>query len=353
MTTHESPVTPPQRRIPFHLRHKVESEIQKLKREYIIEKIPEDTPTDWVSPVVIVPKQDNNIRLCGDIRAANTAIKRTRHPIPTVEAVSLELNGASIFSKLDLSQACHQLELSPTSRHITTFCTHVGLYRYKSLNYGTNVAAEQFQHSLQETLRIGMANYSSKFIMNYATITEPLRQLTRKNTRFTWTSTHQAAYEKLKHALMRSSFLYSKRNISPCRCQPVGLSAILTQKDQNQNTSIIAYASRALSQVGQQYSQTEKEALAIVWGYFHLFLFGADFTLITDHKPFRLIYNNSRSRPLARIERWFLRLQQYNFRVICMAGCENPADFLSRHPEPNITKRNVTVSVNADIYLYL
>ena len=97
----------PQRRTPFHLRHKVESEIQKLKREDIIEKIPEDTPTDWVSPVVIVPRQDNNIRLCGDIRAANTAIKRTRHPIPTVEAVSLELNGASIFSKLDLLQAYH------------------------------------------------------------------------------------------------------------------------------------------------------------------------------------------------------------------------------------------------------
>ena len=130
----------------------------------------------------------------------------------------------------------------------------------------------------------------------------------------------------------------------------------MTQKDQDQNTSnVIAYASRALSQVEQRYSQTEKEALAIVWGieHFHLFLFGADFTLITDHKPFRLIYNNSRSRPPARIERWFLRLQQYNFRVICMAGCENPADFLSRHPEPNITKRNVTVSVNADIYLYL
>ena len=272
-----SPVAQPQRRIPFDLRHKVESEIRKLEREDIIEKISEDTPTDWVSHVVIVPKQDNNIWLCVDMRAANTTIKRTRHPIPTVEAVSLELNGASIFSKLDLSQACHELELSPTSRHITTFCTHVGLYRYKRLSYGTNVAAELFQHSLQETLQgikgveniaediivfgntredhdraleecltrlqehnltlnlqkckflkknleffglvftekgispdpkkvdafvntkqpttvsevrslryvsevRGMANYSSKFIKNYATITEPLRQLTRKNT---------------------------------------------------------------------------------------------------------------------------------------------------------------------------
>ena len=87
------------------------------------------------------------------MRVANTAIKRTRHPIPTLESVSMELNGASFFSKLDLCQAYHQLELSPESRHITTFCTHLGLFRYKRLNYGTNAAAELFQHTLQQTLQ--------------------------------------------------------------------------------------------------------------------------------------------------------------------------------------------------------
>ena len=104
-------------------------------------------------PVVVVPKQNNNIRLCVDMRVANTAIKRTRHPIPTLESVSMELNGASFFSKLDLCQAYHQLELSPEFRHITTFCTHLGLFRYKRLNYGTNAAAELFQHTLQQTLQ--------------------------------------------------------------------------------------------------------------------------------------------------------------------------------------------------------
>ena len=147
-----TPVAQPHRRIPFHLRPKVECALEKLE-EYTIEKIPENAPTEWVSPLVIVPKQDNNVRLCVDMRAANTAIKRTRHPIPTIEAVAQELNGASVFSKLDLSQAYHQLELSPASRSITTFCTHVGLFRYKRLNYGTNAAAELFQHALQETLK--------------------------------------------------------------------------------------------------------------------------------------------------------------------------------------------------------
>ena len=191
---------------------------------------------------------------------------------------------------------------------------------------------------------LGMANYSSKFIKNYATIAEPLRQLTRKNTRFTWTSTHQVAYEKLKHVLMSnpvmSHFYTAKETSFLIDANPGGLSAILTQKDPDKYTSnVITYASRALLHVEQRYSQTEKEALAIVWGieHFHLFLFGADFTLITENKPFLLIYNNSRSRPLARIGRWFFSLQQHNFRFICKTDSENPAYFFVKTPR---TKNN-------------
>jgi hypothetical protein len=68
------------------------------------------------------------------MRQANDAIKRVRHLIPTVEDISLELNGAQWFSKLDLSQAYHQLELDEASRYITTFSTHIGLFRYKRPN---------------------------------------------------------------------------------------------------------------------------------------------------------------------------------------------------------------------------
>ena len=147
------PVAQKQRRIPFHLREKVERELSKLEHDDIIEPVPDTEETDWISPLVIVPKKDDNIRLCVDMRAANNAIKRVRHPIPTVKDVSLELNGAKFLTKLDLTQAYHQLELSPSSRHITTFVTHTGIYRFKRLNYETNSAAEIFQHTLQQVLQ--------------------------------------------------------------------------------------------------------------------------------------------------------------------------------------------------------
>ena len=70
---------------------------------------------------------------------------------------------------------------------------------------------------------------------------------------------------------------------------PVGLGAILVQKDKP-----VAYASRALTDVESRYPQTEREALAKVWGvkYFHLYLYGSEFTRVTDNKPLELILNN-------------------------------------------------------------
>ena len=90
----------------------------------------------WVSPVVIVPKPSGDIRLCVNMRRANRAIVRERHPIPTVDDVLYQLNGSTVFSKLDLRWGFHQSELEEQSRKITTFITHKGLFRYKRLMFG-------------------------------------------------------------------------------------------------------------------------------------------------------------------------------------------------------------------------
>ena len=423
-----NPKAQPQRRIPYHIRNKVKDAIITLEKDDIIERVPEDEPTPWVSPIVAVPKKDRGVRICVDMRQANETIKRVRHPIPTVDDVRFELNGAKYFSKLDLSQAYHQLELDPKSRHITTFSTHIGLYRYKRLNYGTNAAAEIFQYTLRTQLQgligvkniaddiivygstrkehdenldkclqrlttrgltlnaskckllnptleffgqifsadgtrpdpqrvvdlqnvatpttvqevrglLGMANYSSQYIPNFATITAPLRFLTKNDTPFVWTTVHKNAFDNLKAALTSAPFMayfdIHKETFVVVDASPVGVSAILSQKSPNvANSKVIAYTSRALSPVETRYSQTEREALAIVWAveHVHMFLFGHHFTLVTDHKPLEIIYGTTRSKPSARIERWVLRLQPYHFNVIYKPGATNPADYLSRHP---------------------
>ena len=69
----------------------------------------------------------------------NQAIQRERHPIH-------KLNGATVFTKLDIRAGYHQLSLAKESRHIATFSTHKGLNRYKKLNFGTNSDSEIIQH---------------------------------------------------------------------------------------------------------------------------------------------------------------------------------------------------------------
>ena len=159
------------RRIPFHIRKKVEDALKELENQDIIEPVPANQPTPWLSPIVAVPKKDGSVRICVDMRMANQAINRVRYPIPTVNDISLDLNGAKYFSKLDLAQAYHQLPLAEESRYITAFSTHVGLYRYKRLAYGINASAEIFQHALQQNLQgiKGVRNIADDIIIHGST----------------------------------------------------------------------------------------------------------------------------------------------------------------------------------------
>jgi len=98
----------------------------------------------------------------------------------------------------------------------------------------------------------------------------------------------------------------------------------------------VSYASRNLTDVERRYSQTEKEALALVWSCerFNLYIFGREFELETDHKPLECIFSNpSKSSP--RIERWVLRMQGYQYRVVYLPGKTNIADSLSRLNQTN------------------
>ncbi len=432
-------MTQPHRRIPFHLRKKLDTELDKLERQGIIE--PVDGPTPWVSPLVVTPKPKNpdEIRLCIDMRQPNRAILRERHLTLTIDDLIHDPNGATVFSKIDLNSGYHQLELAPESRNITTFSTHRGLRRYTRLNFGTSSAAEVFQdaikqvlsgiegarnvsndiiifgtdqaahdkalHAVFERLRsknltlnakkcefnkssieffgyifsrngfspdpkkvsainntsppttahkvrsfLGMTNYCSRFIPNYSTITEPLRTLTKSDQPWTWTPQHQHAFDQLKNLLtsdtVLSYFNLHKEATIIVDASPVGLGAILCQ-----DNHVVAYASRSLTPVEQRYSQTEREALGVLFAYehFHLYIYGAKFNIITDHKPLERIFTNPAARSNARLERWALKLQPYHFTISYSPGKTNPADYLSRHPLA--TTHPSTASDQAEEYI--
>lgn len=175
--------------------------------------------------------------------------------------------------------------------------------------------------------------------MNLATTAEPLRRCTRVNTEFEWGREQAEAFQELKNKLTNAQTLAIFDNYARTAviadASPVGLGAILFQK-QGEVQRVISYASRTLSAVERRYSQTEKEALALVWACerFAIYLIGREFDLLTDHKPLEIIYG-PRSKPSARIERWVLRLQSFDFTVRYRPGKYNIADSLSRLPTQN------------------
>jgi hypothetical protein len=72
--------------------------------------------------------------------------------MPTMDELIQDLDDSTIFTKLDLNQGYHQLDLHPDSRHITTFSTHIGLFRYKRLNFGISSASEIFQNAIAQAI---------------------------------------------------------------------------------------------------------------------------------------------------------------------------------------------------------
>jgi hypothetical protein len=124
------PVCQSHRRVPFSRRTEVSEMLEKLEEQDVIEKV--NTPSLWVNPLVTVGKPDGKIRICLDMRKANEAIVRERHPIPTVEETIQEMSVGKLFSKLDLTMAYHLIELHPDSPkslhlHLQMACTDTGV----------------------------------------------------------------------------------------------------------------------------------------------------------------------------------------------------------------------------------
>jgi len=91
--------------------------------------------------------------------------------------------------------------------------------------------------------------------------------------------------------------------------------------------------SQTLTAVKLRYSQTEKQALAIVWPIekLHIYLYWSNFKMIIDRKSVQLVLSNPKSKPPAWIECCNLRLQSYDLEAIHTEGCHNPSDYLSYH----------------------
>ena len=144
------PVFVKARRVPYALKEQVERELDKLERNGVIKKTEKSC---WASPIVVVPKADNTVRICGDYKSTiNQSVEDEQYVLPTTQDLYTALVGSKVFSKLDLSHAYAQLNVDKESQEYLTIATHKGLYSYLKLPYGVKSSPKIFQAKMDQIL---------------------------------------------------------------------------------------------------------------------------------------------------------------------------------------------------------
>ena len=184
---------------------------------------------------------------------------------------------------------------------------------------------------------LGFFGYYRQYVANFAAIAKPLTDLTSKNLpeRVVWTTMEQKAFDALKAAIQKdvvlSSFKIGCCFSLYCDSSEGAVGAVLTQMDDFGVDKPVAFISQKLSSTQKQWATVEKEAYAVVWALNKLreIIIGSKICIYTDHNP--LTYLKESSAKSAKLVRWSLALQEFDFELRYKKGKLNVvADALSR-----------------------
>ena len=163
----------------------------------------------------------------------------------------------------------------------------------------------------------GSVQFYAKFLPpSYATEAEPFYRLTKKNVEWNWGSHEQSSFQRLK-SLLSSDAVLTHYNLAlplgiACDASSLGIGGTLFHRYPDGSERPIANVSKILSKSQRNYSQIQKEALAIVLAVkkFFQYLFGQNLILVTDHMPLLAVYGNKKSSGMVanRLARWALYL---------------------------------------------
>ena len=189
---------------------------------------------------------------------------------------------------------------------------------------------------------LGTTGYYRNCIPNYADVVEPLVSLTRRHARFHWGPSQQNAFEKLKQLLCSDQVLAYPNTQKPYKlytdASNYAIGGILVQDDENGVERVVQYISSSLKGSQLNWPTIEKEAYALIYALQKLrpYLYGAQFTVYTDHKPLKSLFLGEVKN--TKIQRWAVLIAEYGCNIEYIAGKKNiRADMLSRLRTPSET----------------
>nr|GFA93845.1 putative reverse transcriptase domain-containing protein [Tanacetum cinerariifolium] len=345
----------------------------------------------WGAPVLFVKKRDGSFRMCIDYRQLNKLTVKNRYPLPRIDDLFDQLQGFSVYSKIDLRSGYHQLRVREEDVPKTAFRTRYGHYEFQVMPFGlTNALANKKEH--EEHLRtilkllkkeelyakfskcefwipkvqflghvinsegihvdpakiesikdwvyprspteihqfLDLVGYYRRFIEGFSKIAKPMTKLTQKKIKFKWGDKQEVAFQLLKQKLCSAQIL----------AFPEGSEDFVAYCDASikglgdvlmQRDKVISYASRQLKIHEKNYTTHDLELGAVVFALkiWRHYLYGTKCTVFTDHKSLQHILNQKGLN--IRQRHWLELLSDYDCEIRYHPGKANVvADALSR-----------------------
>ncbi|GJV66895.1 putative reverse transcriptase domain-containing protein [Tanacetum coccineum] len=378
------PGAAPVARAPYRLAPSEMKELSEQLKELFDKGFIRPSSSPWGAPVLFVKKKDGSFWMCIDYRELNKLTVKNRYPLPRIDDLFDQLQGSSVYSKIDLRSGYHQLRVREEYIPKAAFRTRYGHYEFQDMPFGlTNAPAvfmdlmngvckpyldkfviifihdiliysknkQEHEEHLKVILELlkkeelyakfskCLAGYYRRFIEGFSKIAKPMTKLTQKKVKFEWGDKQEAAFQLLKQKLCSAPILAlpegSEDFIAYCDASKKGLGVVLMQREK-----VIAYALHQLKIHEKNYKTHDLELGTVVFALkiWRHYLYGTKCTVFTDHKSLQHILNQKELN--MRQRRWLELLSDYDCEIRYHPGKANVTE--ARKPE-NIKNEDVGV----------
>ncbi|RVW61807.1 Transposon Tf2-8 polyprotein [Vitis vinifera] len=272
------PGTGPMSKAPYRMAPVELKELKVQLQELLDKGFIRPSVSPWGAPVLFVKKKDGSMRLCIDYRELNKVTVRNKYPLPRIDDLFDQLQGACVFSKIDLRSGYHQLRVRGEDVPKTAFRTRYGHYEFLVMPFGLTNAPAAFMDLMNRMLAnwrrpstvteirsfLGLAGYYRRFIEGFSKIALPLTKLTQKGVKFEWSDDCECSFQELKNRLVSAPILTipsgSGGFVVYSDASHQGLGCVLMQHGR-----VVAYASRQLKPYERNYPTHDLELAAVVF----------------------------------------------------------------------------------------
>nr|GEZ40059.1 DNA-directed DNA polymerase [Tanacetum cinerariifolium] len=289
-------------------------------------------------------------RVCIDYRKLNEATRKDHFPLPFMDQMLERLAGNEYYCLLNGFFGYFQIPIDPRDKEKTTFTCPYGTFAYRRMPFGLCNAPGTFQRCMlsilhdmvEKTMKVFMDDFSvfgNSFETCLSRLDKMLQRCEDTKLCLNWEKSHFMVKEGivLGHKISRNGIDVDKAKVDVITKlpHPTTVKGAVLGKRYEKHFRPIHYASKTLTEVESNYTTTEKEMLAVVYAFekFQSYLIMNKCIVHTDHCALKYLFAKKDAK--ARLLRWVLLFQEFDFDVLDTKGAENlAADHLSRLEKP-------------------